>query len=123
MTTAEADRSSSLTRQFPEDGAKGLGGWTRERAIEWCFDSRVTGRLTIIQFPNAALWTFLLATVIHRLSNGNEALGFTSNLIATAALGWWAVDEVLRGVNPWRRLLGVTGLTLVAIRVLTGSDG
>jgi hypothetical protein len=29
-------------------------------------------------------------------------------LRAAAAVGliWWAADEVLRGVNPWRRLLG-----------------
>ena len=25
---------------------------------------------------------------------------------ATVSLVWWAGDEVLRGVNPWRRFLG-----------------
>jgi hypothetical protein len=29
--------------------------------------------------------------------------------IGVAALAWWAVDEVLRGVNPWRRFLGLAG--------------
>ena len=28
------------------------------------------------------------------------------------ALRWWAVDEVFRGVNPWRRLLGAGGLVI-----------
>ena len=34
-------------------------------------------------------------------------------VVALAALGWWAVDEVVRGVNPWRRLLGVAGCGVV----------
>jgi len=34
-------------------------------------------------------------------------------VVALAALGWWAVDEVVRGVNPWRRLLGVAGCGFV----------
>jgi len=27
-------------------------------------------------------------------------------VLAAGALIWWAVDELIRGVNPWRRLLG-----------------
>jgi len=27
-------------------------------------------------------------------------------VLATAGLVWWAIDELFRGVNPWRRLLG-----------------
>jgi len=30
--------------------------------------------------------------------------------IGDGALGWWAIDGVLRGVNPWRRLLGGAGV-------------
>ena len=30
-------------------------------------------------------------------------------------LGWWAVDEVVRGVNPWRKILGAAvGAVVVA---------
>ena len=28
------------------------------------------------------------------------------DVIATGALLWWAVDEIVRGVNPFRRILG-----------------
>jgi hypothetical protein len=31
-------------------------------------------------------------------------------LVAALALGWWALDEIGRGVNPWRRLLGAVVL-------------
>ena len=34
------------------------------------------------------------------------AFGTLVTVIATAALLWWAVDEIVRGVNPFRRLLG-----------------
>jgi hypothetical protein len=30
--------------------------------------------------------------------------------LSTLSLLWWATDEVLRGVNPWRRLLGTVVL-------------
>jgi hypothetical protein len=32
--------------------------------------------------------------------------GSALRVIATGGLLWWAADEVLRGVNPWRRMLG-----------------
>jgi hypothetical protein len=35
-----------------------------------------------------------------------------------AALTWWAVDEVIRGVNPWRRVLGLAGCALVVTDVI-----
>jgi hypothetical protein len=37
-------------------------------------------------------------------------------VIATASLLWWAGDEVLRGVNPFRRILGGA----VAVAVVAG---
>jgi hypothetical protein len=72
------------------------------RAIDWLFRDRKTGRITIAQFPNAALAVFLAASVLGRLVHGNDTL----RVIATGALIWWAADEIIRGVNPWRRLLG-----------------
>ena len=33
-------------------------------------------------------------------------------------LGWWAIDEVLRGVNPWRRVLGLVGCVAVLVGVI-----
>ena len=39
--------------------------------------------------------------------------------VATAALVWWAIDEILRGVNPFRRGLGAVVLALTAAQVVT----
>jgi hypothetical protein len=35
--------------------------------------------------------------------------------VATGAIVVWALDEVIRGVNPWRRLLGAVVLTLSVV--------
>jgi hypothetical protein len=29
-----------------------------------------------------------------------------------AAIGWWGLDEIIRGVNPFRRALGVAVLAV-----------
>jgi hypothetical protein len=39
-------------------------------------------------------------------------------VIATGGLLWWAADEVLRGVNPWRRMLGGGMLVAQLVKLL-----
>lgn len=41
--------------------------------------------------------------------------GTVLQVVATTSLIWWAVDEILRGANPWRRLLGVVVLVAAGI--------
>jgi len=88
------------------------------RPIDWLFRNRTTGQITVGQFPNPALWLFLAATAARwALPSGgwaDTALGD----VATLALLWWAADEVLRGVNPWRRLLGAVVLAGQLVRLL-----
>ena len=75
-------------------------------AIDWLFRNRHTGRITIVQAPNLALWLFIAAAVLRALFDPTGGLRSALDGLATIALVWWAVDEVVRGVNPWRRLLG-----------------
>ncbi|HKY74886.1 MAG TPA: hypothetical protein VJS45_02005 [Acidimicrobiia bacterium] len=74
--------------------------------IDWLFRNRRTGRITIVQAPNVALWLFIGAAVVRSLLDPSGGLRTALDGLATAALVWWAVDEIVRGVNPWRRLLG-----------------
>jgi len=46
-------------------------------------------------------------------------LGALIGAIGVGALTWWAVDEVVRGVNPWRRILGLGGCLLAAAGLLS----
>lgn len=84
-------------------------------AINWLFRNRRTGQITIAQFPNLALWTFLVATVAVALLDSDGALRTALKVIATGSLLWWAGDEVVRGVNPFRNALG--GVVLVVTLV------
>jgi hypothetical protein len=82
------------------------------RGFDWVFRDRRTGRITIAQFPNLALWIFFATAVLRRLVSGPGGLRTAIGSVGVAALGWWAVDELVRGVNPWRRLLGLGGCVL-----------
>ena len=74
--------------------------------IDWLFRNRHTGRITIVQAPNLALWLFIAAAALRALFDPSGGLRTALDVVGTAALVWWAVDEMARGVNPWRRLLG-----------------
>jgi hypothetical protein len=86
--------------------------------FDWLFRNRQTNEITIAQFPNVALWIFFV-TVVLRWVVPEGGLRNVISWIGVAALLWWAVDEVLRGVNPWRRLLGLGGCVFVVVRVVS----
>jgi hypothetical protein len=77
--------------------------------LEWLFRDRRSGRITIAQFPNVALWIFLASVLLRRVGPSHGAVRTTFGVIGVGALAWWAVDEVVRGVNPFRRLVGLAG--------------
>jgi hypothetical protein len=74
--------------------------------IDWLFRNRRTGEITIAQFPNLPLWIFLVAAVLRFALSPHGATATVLDVIATGALLWWGVDEIVRGVNPFRRMLG-----------------
>jgi hypothetical protein len=45
-------------------------------------------------------------------------VGLALRVVATVALSWWAVDEIVRGVNPWRRLLGTVVFAGLVVSLL-----
>lgn len=85
---------------------------------DWWFRDRSTGEIVIAQFPNPPLWIFLAALVVRAFATDGTTLDTTAAWTGTVALAWWALDELGRGVNPWRRVLGVGGLAFVALRVV-----
>jgi hypothetical protein len=87
-------------------------------SVEWLFRNRRTGQITVAQFPNIALAVFLASEVVDRLPWTGTHFHRPMAWIGAAALAWWAVDEVFRGVNPWRRFLGLAGCALVVTDVM-----
>jgi hypothetical protein len=88
------------------------------RVVDWFLRDRRTGRIVIGQWPNAPLVVWLVASAARALSGLDGAWGTALRVVATLALGWWAVDEIARGVNPWRRLLGAVVLAGLAASLL-----
>ena len=87
--------------------------------VDWLFRNRETGRITIAQIPNLPLAIFLVATLVRVVFSPAGAVGTAVRVIGTAALLWWAADEVVRGVNPFRRLLGAVVLVATLVGVVT----
>ena len=87
--------------------------------IDWLFRNRTTGRITIAQFPNVPLALFLGAAILRWLLDPAGRLRAGLTVIATGALLWWAVEEVIRGVNPWRRLLGGGVLAVQVVHLVS----
>jgi hypothetical protein len=80
------------------------------RFLGWFFRNRQTGAITIAQMPNTALWIFLVGTVLLWAWYPAGRIGANLECLVGAALLVWAIDEVVRGVNPWRRCLGAAVL-------------
>ena len=78
--------------------------------VNWLFRNRQTGEITVAQAPNAALIVFLAAAFAHHAFNIRGTAGTGLTIVSTGALAVWSADELLRGVNPFRRLLGAVVL-------------
>ena len=90
------------------------------RALAWVFVSRTTGRVTLVQFPNVALWLFVAGALAVRLLPDHGPAHVAASVVRDVALLWWAADEVLRGVNPFRRALGLVVLAFTVGGLVAG---
>ena len=79
---------------------------TARRVADWWFRSRETGRITVAQWPNLSFGIFLVAWALRKVLDPTGTLDTVLAVVAGAALVWWALDELIRGVNPFRRVLG-----------------
>lgn len=74
--------------------------------LSWLLRSRQSGRITIAQWPNAPLLIFLVATGLRLLLHPRGSAATVFGTVSTVALIAWALLEVFRGVNPFRRVVG-----------------
>jgi hypothetical protein len=74
-------------------------------------------RFPIVQWPNAPLLVALAASVTSRLTDG---MGHTyASSVFYLAFSIWAYEELARGVNWFRRLLGAAILVYIVVRLAT----
>lgn len=71
------------------------------------------------QLPNTSLSVFLVITGLRLVASPHGTSRTALNVVSTVALLWWAADETIRGVNPFRRMLGAAILAVVVIGFLS----
>jgi hypothetical protein len=86
-------------------------------ALDWAFRDHKTGRIVVAQFPNIPLAVWLAATAARWLIDPVGHWRTALSVVGTVALAVWAIDEVARGVNPWRRSLGLVVLGALAAKL------
>lgn len=86
----------------------------------WLFRNRQTGEITIAQRPNASIIVFAVAWLLRRIFEPSGVVGTVLDVVVTGALVVWALDELFRGVNPWRRILGASVLAFVVVGLVRG---
>ena len=69
----------------------------------------------VAQFPNPPLIVALVANLVGRLTDGR--VQDAAHAVFLVGLAVWAWEELSRGVNWFRRVLGVLGLAYVVMRV------
>jgi hypothetical protein len=77
------------------------------RLVRWVFLNRRTGHLTVVQWPNIPLSVFIVASAALDAFRPKGGVESFARVLADVALFVWATDELLRGVNPFRRALGL----------------
>jgi hypothetical protein len=80
------------------------------RFFRWFFKNRETDAITIAQAPNLSLWIVIVAGALIWAWHPPDRVGVILEITFKGALFAWAFEEIVRGVNPWRRCLGVAVL-------------
>ena len=86
------------------------------RFLDWFFRSRDTGAITIAQWPNLVLWTVIVAGLLLWIWPSQGSASVVLTMVVKGGLVIWGADEIIRGVNPWRRCLGAA---VVVYEVIT----
>jgi hypothetical protein len=89
------------------------------RMVDWLFRNRRTGEITIAQAPNPPLIIWLVATVIELIFSPSGTVATALTIVGTGALIVWAGDELIRGVNPFRRAVGAVVLAVIVVSLAT----
>ena len=75
-------------------------------SVRWWFESRETGRITVAQFPNWPLFAIGAGWLVRLVADDSSDVYRVAGVAITALWLFWGGDELVRGVNPWRRLVG-----------------
>lgn len=89
------------------------------RFVDWFLRDRRTGKIVIAQWPNVPLLVFLVATAVRVVASPSGTVRTVVSVVAGVALAWWSIDEIVRGVNPFRRMLGGVVLAVMVVGLVS----
>ncbi len=87
-----------------------------QRVFDWLFRDRETDRIVLGQFPNPSLFIAMglfAARWLASVAGASDAVVQALDWTFTVVILWWAGRELLQGVNPFRRILGVAVIVFV----------
>ena len=84
--------------------------------FRWLFEDRRTGRIVVGQSPNLLMLVFIAATASRLVERRRGPAGGAIRSVQAGSMFLWALDEVLRGVNPFRRLGGAALIAAIPFR-------
>ena len=87
-------------------------------SLLWFFRNRETGEVTIVQSPNLILWVVIAAGALLWIWPEPYSLHSDLKIVFKGGLIVWAIDEIVRGVNSWRRCLGAAVLVYELTTIL-----
>jgi len=85
-----------------------------EDPLRWAVTSRETGKVVLFQAPNLPAVLSTVGVVLTAMSPRGSGVQHGAAVATVLASTWWGVDELARGVNPFRKALGAGGLAAVA---------
>lgn len=119
MTHLPPDPTDELRSEEPGETGMAEGRTTLRAAFDWFFRDRQTGRILIAHVPNLPILLWFATVLARQLTVEGSTAESLLLWAGSITLGWWAVDEVVRGVNPWRRVLGLAGCVAVVVGVIS----
>jgi hypothetical protein len=90
--------------------ARNSGSTKLRRIVRWTLVNRRNGRITVVQWPNVALAVFIALSITRRFTIAKGTPQVPLRLLSVVAILVWGTDELIRGVNPFRRILGLVVL-------------
>jgi hypothetical protein len=82
--------------------------------LGWAVTSRESGEVVVWQAPNLPALVSTAGAVLTAVAPRGSGLQRGAAVATALVSTWWGVDELARGVNPFRRALGAGGLAAVA---------
>jgi hypothetical protein len=79
------------------------------------FLNRRTGHITVVQWPNISLSVFIVVSVAAHAFRPMGTTAIVARVLEDTAIVVWSIDELLRGVNPFRRTLGLVVLITTCV--------